>query len=233
MRRVAEWWTRGDAFDSPRAPRGSGAAAPDFLAQTDDPDKPRRELLEERSRPSAEFTTVEDEWRHQCKEFAKRQDLSHVRDMRIAYVVPDAHDRRGNLVITVIGAHYRHKAISQEELLLHAVQEMQKIGGKQYTVVFFNANVQLPAIPDTTFMQQLHTGLDYGHRRQLQAIYVVHPSTAVKAWVLALRLRMPEIYGKVVYVRRLAELDRYVATTELEGHIPDHVTEADASIARS
>ena len=50
------------------------------------------------------------------------------------------------------------------------VQEMQQIGGKQFSVVFFNANVQLPAIPDTTFMQQLHTGLDFGHRRQLQVL---------------------------------------------------------------
>lgn len=36
--------------------------------------------------------------------------------------VPDAHDRRGNLVGMVVGAHYRTKAIAQEELLLHCVQ---------------------------------------------------------------------------------------------------------------
>lgn len=36
---------------------------------------------------AAGFTTLEDEWRLQCKHFAKRQDLSHVRSMRIASVV--------------------------------------------------------------------------------------------------------------------------------------------------
>lgn len=67
----------------------------------------------------------------------------------------------------------------------------------------------------------------------MQAVYVIHPSTAVKAWILALRLRMPEVYGKVVYVSRLAKLDQYVAASELEGHVPDHVVEADAAIAHS
>lgn len=39
--------------------------------------------------------------------------------------VPDAHDKKGNLLGMVVGAHYRTKAISQEELLLHAVQVRQ------------------------------------------------------------------------------------------------------------
>ena len=36
--------------------------------------------------------------------------------------VPDARDRQGNLLVVIIGAHYRTKAVSQEEILLHAVQ---------------------------------------------------------------------------------------------------------------
>lgn len=41
-----------------------------------------------------------------------------------------------------------------------------------------------------------------------------------------MRLRLPEIYGKVVYVERLAGLDNYVATDELP-EIPQHVHEKD------
>lgn len=58
---------------------------------------------------------------------------------------------------------------------------------------------------------------------------MVHPTRAVRAWILALRLRLPEVYGKVVYVDRLAGLDRYVAKDELPD-IPQHVAEADAAL---
>ena len=60
---------------------------------------------------------------------------------------------------------------------------------------------------------------------------MVHPSAAVRAWILALRLRMPEIYGKVVYVDRLASLDRYMANDELPD-VPQHVREADDLLGR-
>ena len=65
----------------------------------------------------------------------------------------------------------------------------------------------------------------------VQAIYVVHPSAAVRAWILALRLRLPEIYGKVVYVDRLSSLDKYIASDELVD-VPDHVREKDAALDR-
>lgn len=65
----------------------------------------------------------------------------------------------------------------------------------------------------------------------MQAIYVVHPTTVLKAWILALRLRLPEVYGKVVYVDRLASLDRYIASEEMP-EIPQHVSEADAALDR-
>ena len=43
MRRLTEWWNRGDDFAQPRSVSSASTpgTAPDFLAQTDDPDKPR------------------------------------------------------------------------------------------------------------------------------------------------------------------------------------------------
>lgn len=56
---------------------------------------------------------------------------------------------------------------------------------------------------------------------------MVHASKALRAWILALRLRLPEIYGKVVYVDRLSNLSHFIALDEL-GQLPQHVVEADA-----
>ena len=58
--------------------------------------------------------------------------------------------------------------VSHDTVFDCSEQEMQKIGGKSYSVVYFNADAAIPKFPDTTFMQQLHAGLDPSHRRQLQ-----------------------------------------------------------------
>ena len=63
------------------------------------------------------------------------------------------------------------------------LQEVQKIGGKQFAVVYFNADAGLPSVPDTTWLQQLHAGLPPAHKQQLQV------SSGADAWFM-LQLRL-------------------------------------------
>ena len=61
----------------------------------------------------------------------------------------------------------------------------------------------------------------------MQAIYVVHPTATVKAWIGALRLKYPEVYGrKLVHCRFLSDLFHYVSPDELLD-IPEHVQDKD------
>ena len=48
-------------------------------------------------------------------------------------------------------------------------QVMEEVGARPYVVVLFNADADLPAVPDATFMQELHTALDPAHRGRLKA----------------------------------------------------------------
>lgn len=48
-------------------------------------------------------------------------------------------------------------------------QVMEEVGARPYVVVLFNADADLPAVPDATFMQELHTALDPAHRSRLKA----------------------------------------------------------------
>lgn len=63
--------------------------------------------------------------------------------------------------------------------------------------MYFNADASLSAVPDTVFFSELHAALPPNHRKQLKAIYVVHPSALLKTWVWILRLQEPEVYTKV------------------------------------
>ena len=62
---------------------------------------------------------------------------------------------------------------------------MEEVGDRPYVVVFFNADADLPAIPDTTSMQELHTALDAKHRDRLK----------VSAWLAAIA----STYREVLY----------------------------------
>ena len=53
------------------------------------------------------------------------------------------------------------------------VQEMEKVGPtRQYNFVYFNADAQLGAIPDTVFFQQLHAALHPNHKRNLKVLFI-------------------------------------------------------------
>ena len=61
-----------------------------------------------------------------------------------------------------------------------------------------------------------------------QAFYVVHPTTLLKYWIFMLRLAMPEVYGRVTYVNRLADLHKLMDPELVE--IPQHVEDYDRSL---
>ncbi len=48
-------------------------------------------------------------------------------------------------------------------------QVMEEVGARPYVVVLFNADAELPAVPDATIMQELHTALEPAHRSRLKA----------------------------------------------------------------
>jgi hypothetical protein len=74
---------------------------------------------------------------------------------------------------------------------------MEKVGGKPFVVVYFNAEAPLAAIPDTLWFSELHAALCGGHRDQLCTIYAVHPTALLKFWLWVLRQGEPEVYSKV------------------------------------
>lgn len=57
--------------------------------------------------------------------------------------------------------------------VLHQV--LEEVGARPYVVVYFNADADLPAIPDTSFMQELHTALDARHRDRLKVTLSYSP----------------------------------------------------------
>jgi hypothetical protein len=61
----------------------------------------------------------------------------------------------------------------------------------------------------------------------MQALYAVHPNPLLKAWIIFLRLSEPDIYGRVDYCERLANLNVYFSGGKAPAP-PQHVLDYDA-----
>lgn len=61
-----------------------------------------------------------------------------------------------------------------------------------------------------------------------QAFYILHPTWLLKYWVFMLRLSIPDPYGLVRYVDRLADLERLMGPGAL--NIPQHVRDYDSTL---
>ncbi|CAL8472260.1 g11802 [Coccomyxa elongata] len=230
--RVASWFGPTNSNGSGRTARGrsssatNGTAPPDFLSQSEDPDK--RRLSQAQAKPREAPGTLEAKWRQDCLAFARVKKLDHVADMRIFYVDVDARDRDGDRVVVAVGAHYRSAAVTREDLLLHIVKEMEKIGSQRYVVVYFNADADLALIPEPSFFLDAHSALAPSHRRQLKAFHAVHSNRLLRAWIMLLRLSEPDIYGRVNFCERLANLNLAFSGGGRAPQPPQHVLDYDA-----
>lgn len=61
-----------------------------------------------------------------------------------------------------------------------------------------------------------------------QAFHAVHPNRLLRAWIMLLRLSEPDIYGRVHYCDRLANLNLCFARGGRPPQPPQHVLDYDA-----
>ncbi|KAF5443398.1 hypothetical protein F2P56_035955 [Juglans regia] len=151
---------------------------------------------------------------------ANSLSLSEIAEMKIVY--RGGVDREGHPVMVVVGAHFLPRCLDLERFVLYVVKEFEPLIQKPYTIVYFHSAASLQPQPDLGWMRRLQQILGQKHQRNLQAIYVLHPTFGLKASIFALQLLVDNlVWKKVVYVDRLLQLFRYVPREQLT--IPDFV----------
>ncbi|XP_078428269.1 appr-1-p processing enzyme family protein [Wolffia australiana] len=217
---------------------------PAFLSLIKDPDQRRKEEWERAAQSQGGFNcakllglgdlggpplTAAQEFSLHARYLAKANslNLSEVAEMKIVY--RGGVDSNGHPVMVVVGAHFLLRCLDLERFVLHVVKEFESIIQKPYTIVYFHSAASLQMQPDLGWMKRLQQILGRKHRRNLHAIYVLHPTIGLKAAILAMQLLVDgEVWRKVVYVDRLLQLFRYVPREQLT--IPDFVFQHDLEI---
>ena len=90
-------------------------------------------------------------------------------------------------------------------------EKRKKARPRDFVVVLFGASATVPALSfDAQFFSELHAALPPSHRdpERMKAFYVVHAGWGLRAWLAALRLAEPAVYGRVELVASLRDLER-------------------------
>ncbi|KAJ6689941.1 hypothetical protein OIU85_006249 [Salix viminalis] len=158
---------------------------------------------------------------------AKSLNLSEIAEMKIVY--RGGVDSEGHPVMVVVGAHFLLRCLDLERFVHHVVKEFEPLIQKPYTIAYFHSAATLQVQPDLGWMRRLQQILGRKHRRNLHAIYVLHPNFHLKATVFALQVFVDNVtWKKVVYVDRLLQLFKYVPREQLT--IPDFVFQHDLEV---
>ncbi|EMS59974.1 hypothetical protein TRIUR3_17225 [Triticum urartu] len=217
---------------------------PSFMSIIKDPDLRRKEQWEKSAQAKKGFNfakllgfgdlggpalSAAEEYSLHQRYLAKANslNLSEIAEMKIIY--RGGVDSEGRPIMVVVGAHFLLRCLDLERFILYVVKEFEPLIQKPYSIVYFHSAASLQVQPDLGFMKRLQQMLGRKHQRNLQAIYVLHPTLGLRTAILALQLLVDgDVWKKVVYVDRLMQLFRYVPREQLT--IPDFVFQHDLEV---
>ncbi|KAJ8468050.1 hypothetical protein OPV22_030602 [Ensete ventricosum] len=217
---------------------------PAFMSLIKDPDQRRKEQQEKAVQTQSGFNCAKllgfgdlggpplsaaEEYSLHSRYLAKANslNLSDIAEMKIIY--RGGVDSEGRPVMVVIGAHFLLRCLDLERFVLYVIKEFEPLIQKPYSIVYIHSAASLQVQPDLGWMKRLQQILGRKHKRNLHAIYVLHPTLGLRTAVFALQLFVDgEVWKKVVYVDRLLQLFRYVPREQLT--IPDFVFQHDLEV---
>lgn len=99
-----------------------------------------------------------------------------------------------------------------------------------YTIVYFHYGLTSKNKPTMSKVIQLYRDLDRKYRKNIKALFVVHPSSTIKLiWATIAKIASPKFSRKLCYVTRLEDLAEYVHLDQID--VPVQVAEYDKQIS--
>ena len=169
---------------------------------------------------------------------ADSMDVSDVGDARAIYLEKHR-DYIGRRVVVVVAAYVERllKAGEEQRLLAHVAKEFRGVtdNPRGYIMVYHHAGGAYGTSPSVDFLRKLRVALGPSRTDTLKCVYVVHPTSALRAAIWAMdAFRVESSFcGKVEYVDTVCDLREYV---RLEGtketlEVPGHVEEYERELA--
>ncbi|XP_048675626.1 ganglioside-induced differentiation-associated protein 2 isoform X2 [Caretta caretta] len=140
---------------------------------------------------------------------------------------PDGVDNCGRTVMVVVGRNIPVTLIDMEKALLYFIHVMDHIVVKEYVIVYFHTLTSDYNHLDSDFLKKLYDVVDIKYKRNLKAVYFVHPTfrSKVSTWFFT-TFTVSGLKDKIHYVENLQQLFTAIPPEQID--FPPFVLEYDA-----
>ncbi|XP_067402066.1 ganglioside-induced differentiation-associated protein 2 isoform X1 [Emydura macquarii macquarii] len=156
---------------------------------------------------------------------ARTEDLSDVASLKALYQT--GVDNCGRTVMVVVGRNIPVTLIDMEKALLYFIHVMDHIAVKEYVIVYFHTLTSDYNNLDSDFLKKLYDVVDIKYKRNLKAVYFVHPTfrSKVSTWFFT-TFTVSGLKDKIHYVENLQQLFTAISPEQID--FPPFVLEYDA-----
>ncbi|XP_035750459.1 ganglioside-induced differentiation-associated protein 2 isoform X2 [Egretta garzetta] len=156
---------------------------------------------------------------------ARAEDLSDIASLKALYQT--GVDNCGRTVMVVVGRNIPVTLIDMEKALLYFIHVMDHIAVKEYVLVYFHTLTNDYNQLDSNFLKKLYDVVDAKYKRNLKALYFVHPTfrSKVSAWFFT-TFTVSGLKDKIHYVESLQQLFAAIPPEQID--LPPFVLEYDA-----
>ncbi|XP_066473127.1 ganglioside-induced differentiation-associated protein 2 [Tiliqua scincoides] len=195
-----------------------------FARMEGDVDKQRRLILQgQLSEAALQKQHQRNYNRWLCR--ARAEDLSDVASLKALYQT--GVDNCGRTVMAVVGRNIPVTLIDMEKALLYFIHVMDHIAVKEYVIVYFHTLTNVYNHLDSDFLKKLYDVVDVKYKRNLKALYFVHPTfrSKVSTWFFT-TFTVSGLKDKVHHVESLQQLFTAIPPEQID--FPPFVLEYDA-----
>ncbi|XP_055963052.1 rho GTPase-activating protein 8 [Sorex fumeus] len=119
--------------------------------------------------------------------------------------------------------------LDHRRLLKYLEHELALHGGREYALVYFHHGLHRGNRPSLRWLQSAYGQLQHRYRKNLKALYVVHPSNSLRVlWALLKPLVSHKFGKKITYVHSLRELQEQFPGLQLT--VPPEVRRYDEAL---
>eukprot|EP01137_Pigoraptor_chileana_P030570 Opistho-2@17231 len=138
-----------------------------------DHDSERRQRIGSRS--SDDQGDIEAMRRYQRRlKIARQEDVADVARHRMLY--QSGTDTMGRPIIMFVGRSCPAASIDSERLTSYLIATMDPLVTRDFVIVYFHTLTESENLPDLSYMRDLYDLVDKRYKRNLKALYIVHPT---------------------------------------------------------
>ena len=193
---------------------------PNFTTRQASPDEKRSKLDPKVARARRQ---VEERYA-KFLERSKRADLKDLE--RFKFIYTSGKDKKGRPIIVFVASHLPASNVDMDRVLLYIISVMDPVVSEPYNLVYLHTNIADGNKPSYAWMRKTYNALSRKYKKNLKALYVVHPSWWVRMlFMFARPFVSSKFFKKLYYIDYL--MDMYEIFDPKTLRIPQHVVRYD------